>query len=138
LFLIISISAFPILVNMLETQYDDHMEIIHCTLNCILRVFRLQTRAPKSGFCHLFAKEGILSKLAISLSNITSRNLDTDQQKYFSKLSDIFLLFSQVDSKAVKEELCNPDVLQSKKYIYFFYYINLCKLKESYRNKEMY
>jgi hypothetical protein len=60
----------------------------------------------------------MIGKLALSLGNIKSKNLDTDTQRYFMKLSDTLLLFSQADSIFVKDELCKPEVLKGKQFLY--------------------
>eukprot|EP01119_Soliformovum_irregulare_P008680 TRINITY_DN2177_c1_g1_i1.p1 TRINITY_DN2177_c1_g1~~TRINITY_DN2177_c1_g1_i1.p1 ORF type:complete len:1141 (+),score=342.93 TRINITY_DN2177_c1_g1_i1:52-3474(+) len=104
---------FTILVNLLESDYAGNKEMVHHALDCILRIFRLQTHAPKATFCALFCQAGLMEKLSKSLRNIKSHDMPHDMQQYFLKLAETFLLFSQTDVLEVKQELYRLDTLKA-------------------------
>jgi len=115
LHMFVSCRGFQILVSLLEINYMGFREVIHYTLDSIIRIFKLETHTPKNAFCHLFAKHGMIEKLANSLDNFSKltkvSSFENDVQHYFHKLADTFHTFSQADSKLVKQELCKPSVV---------------------------
>lgn len=98
--------SFSVLVSLLDTD-PNNFDMIDHTLDTILRIFRLQTRAPKSSFCVLFSSAGLMDRLSMLFSDISSQVMKND----FVKLSEIFYLFSQSDIKSVKQDMCRKIVL---------------------------
>ena len=68
---------------------------------------------PKHSFCHAFTQCGLVMRLANGLTIIDGIQLQPDVQQFFSKLAEVFLLFSHAESNYVKEELCKSAILKS-------------------------
>eukprot|EP00743_Colponemidia_sp_Colp-15_P006476 GILK01006971.1.p1 GENE.GILK01006971.1~~GILK01006971.1.p1 ORF type:complete len:1130 (+),score=224.67 GILK01006971.1:94-3483(+) len=104
----IACGALPVLVEFVEPNYDDHRDLVWTAIDCIWRVFEVQT-IPKNDFCRLFGKMGLLERLMIALHNVNS-DRDPRALQYLDRVANIFVLFSQGDH-VVKTHFADEEVL---------------------------
>ncbi|TPX41255.1 hypothetical protein SeMB42_g05652 [Synchytrium endobioticum] len=106
----ISCRGLPVLVNFLDEDYMKHRELTWMTIDGIWCVFELQGPTPKNDFCLLFAKHGLLMRLAKTL-----KDLRTDKHplaaEYTSRVIQIFLIFSQADP-VIKEVMAERSTIR--------------------------
>jgi serine/threonine protein kinase len=112
----IAARGLPVLVEFLEPNFSEWKELIYNSIDAIAEIFELQTPTPKRAFCYLFAKCGLLERLAITLVNLSktqglSPEEKTMMEHRFMSVVNILLPFSQADH-SVQEKLCAPEVLQ--------------------------
>ncbi|TPX37984.1 hypothetical protein SmJEL517_g00405 [Synchytrium microbalum] len=92
----ISCRGLPVLVNFLDEDYSKHKDLVWMTIDGIWSVFELQGPTPKNDFCQLFAKHGLLVRLAKTLKDLNT-DKDSLAAEYTSRVIQIFLIFSQAD-----------------------------------------
>eukprot|EP01117_Protostelium_nocturnum_P004555 TRINITY_DN1643_c1_g2_i1.p1 TRINITY_DN1643_c1_g2~~TRINITY_DN1643_c1_g2_i1.p1 ORF type:complete len:1059 (-),score=373.24 TRINITY_DN1643_c1_g2_i1:7-3183(-) len=115
LHMFVSCRGFPILVSLLEGDYRECKEMIHNSLDSMLKIFRLQTPTPKNAFCHLFCKVGIIERIANILKGMknhsASLHVQGDSQDLLFKLSEVLVTFSLADSQLVKKDISQQSIL---------------------------
>ncbi|KAJ3036612.1 hypothetical protein HDV00_002508 [Rhizophlyctis rosea] len=99
----ISCRGLPVLVDMLDDDYESRKDLIWMAVDGIGCIFELQGPTPKNDFCRLFAKHNMLPLLA---HNLHSTNCDRDLRAVdvTTKIVHILLIFSQAEAP-VKEAL---------------------------------
>eukprot|EP00127_Corallochytrium_limacisporum_P002385 Clim_evm26s119 gene=Clim_evmTU26s119 len=130
----IACRGLPVLVDFLDENVRRSPYLVCTAIDQIWNVFELQSTTPKSDFCRLFAKNGLLSSLAGVLSDLTamvngstgnlhvgshgnttkgSQQLDeADALAYIERVALIMLFFSNADS-TVKGIMASSTVLTS-------------------------
>ena len=106
----IAARGLPLLVAFVEANYADNKELVLMAIDSVLRIFALQVNTPKNDFCRLFAKAGLLPRLALALKN-ASLDSDPTVSEYEEKIVNLLLLFSQADF-IVKKHMAELSVLE--------------------------
>eukprot|EP00735_Rhodelphis_limneticus_P013963 TRINITY_DN7931_c0_g1::TRINITY_DN7931_c0_g1_i1::g.15623::m.15623 TRINITY_DN7931_c0_g1::TRINITY_DN7931_c0_g1_i1::g.15623 ORF type:complete len:1244 (+),score=360.81,sp/Q8T2I8/SEPA_DICDI/43.59/3e-144,sp/Q8T2I8/SEPA_DICDI/59.02/3e-107,Pkinase/PF00069.20/5.7e-71,Pkinase_Tyr/PF07714.12/5.6e-49,Kinase-like/PF14531.1/0.0032,Arm/PF00514.18/1.4e+03,Arm/PF00514.18/1.5e+02,Arm/PF00514.18/1.2e+04,Arm/PF00514.18/3.4,Arm/PF00514.18/7.6e+03,Ric8/PF10165.4/40,Ric8/PF10165.4/0.088,BUD22/PF09073.5/0.043,DUF3385/P len=107
----IACRGLPVLVNLLERDYVQHRDLVWTAIDCIIRVFKLQSPTPKNDFCRLFVKNGLLDELVVTLQNCNTDSARDTAQRYTTQVADLFLLFAHADT-VVKLHVAKPQVLE--------------------------
>jgi len=101
----------------LEKDGEPVFSTIFSTIDCMIMVLE-DGKHPKSDFCRLFTKSGLLRNLVIILRKLIpkepTRNDDTENMKYAEKCAYIFQAFAQQssnDDKVVQKQLLKNDVI---------------------------
>ncbi|KXS19348.1 hypothetical protein M427DRAFT_143501, partial [Gonapodya prolifera JEL478] len=107
----VSCRGLAVLVNMLDAQYLKDRDILWIAIDVIASVMDLQSATPKNDFCRIFARLGLLGKLARVLGELNS-DKDPEAAQYVPKIVNVFLMFSQADNN-VKETFASDTMLKS-------------------------
>ncbi|KAJ7536364.1 hypothetical protein O6H91_12G066000 [Diphasiastrum complanatum] len=62
--------GLPVLVGFLEPDYAKYREMVHIAIDCMQKIFELQSATPKNDFCRIFAKNGALVRLVNTLHSL--------------------------------------------------------------------
>ncbi|KAL2634846.1 hypothetical protein R1flu_006325 [Riccia fluitans] len=66
----IACRGLPVLVSFLEPDYAKYREMVHLAIDVMWQVLELQSSTPRSDFCKIFAKSGVLNRLVQTLYNL--------------------------------------------------------------------
>eukprot|EP01113_Clastostelium_recurvatum_P037254 TRINITY_DN5420_c0_g2_i1.p1 TRINITY_DN5420_c0_g2~~TRINITY_DN5420_c0_g2_i1.p1 ORF type:complete len:1097 (-),score=420.63 TRINITY_DN5420_c0_g2_i1:391-3681(-) len=102
----IACRGLPVLVDFLQTPYNQSKSLVWMAIDAISSVFELQSPTPKNDFCRLFAKAGLLRVLASVLTAVVA---DPEASRQVSKIATLFLVFSAADS-VVRKAMAQNDV----------------------------
>jgi len=119
-------NGIKVLVELLDPRRNLTLEkgepvysTIFSTIECMRMVLE-DGKHPKSDFCRLFTKSGLLRNLVIILRKLIpkepARNDDTENMKYAEKCAYIFQAFAQQssnDDKVVQKQLLKNDVIRA-------------------------
>jgi len=105
--------------NLTSEKGEPVFSTIFSTIDCMIMVLE-DGKHPKSDFCRLFTKSGLLRNLVIILRKLIpkepARNDDTENMKYAEKCAYIFQAFAQQssnDDKVVQKQLLKNDVIRA-------------------------
>eukprot|EP00123_Amoebidium_parasiticum_P014958 comp22719_c4_seq1/m.35302 comp22719_c4_seq1/g.35302 ORF comp22719_c4_seq1/g.35302 comp22719_c4_seq1/m.35302 type:complete len:1244 (-) comp22719_c4_seq1:60-3791(-) len=102
----IACRGLPVLIQMLDPNYDAYKELVLCAVDCICNVMALQS--SRNDFARIFAKGGLLERLATVLDHLL-KDQSEDMSGYVERICDLFVQFSHADS-VVKIELCEKNI----------------------------
>lgn len=109
----VSCCGLPILVGLLEDSARDDLgwRLTQLALDSIWGVFELESYTPRNEFCRLFAKAGLLPRLARTLRWLVRDTAHRDESDmYAERAVDILLLLSNADT-SVKLAMSVREVL---------------------------
>ncbi|KAG4306386.1 hypothetical protein PORY_000374 [Pneumocystis oryctolagi] len=107
----LSCRGLNVLVEFLEEDYEAQKDLVLIGINGIWSVFEAQGSSPKSDFCRIFAKRGIMDPLSLALHHVLNEE-QTELNKLCSeRIVKIFLLFSQADN-TIKELITTRGVIR--------------------------
>eukprot|EP00916_Digyalum_oweni_P003182 GHVL01005727.1.p1 GENE.GHVL01005727.1~~GHVL01005727.1.p1 ORF type:complete len:429 (+),score=53.52 GHVL01005727.1:2019-3305(+) len=102
------LESFPLLFY----SYYENRDIVWTAIDCVERVFELET-IPRCDLTRTLARSGVCLDLAIVMELLAGDYLfDYDAKHYLEKVLDIILIFSEADS-VVKKILCQGEILQA-------------------------
>ncbi|KAG4303187.1 hypothetical protein PCK1_000525 [Pneumocystis canis] len=107
----LSCRGLNVLVEFLEEDYEVQKDLVWIGINGVWSIFEAQGSSPKSDFCRIFAKSGIMDPLSLALHHVLNEE-QTELNKICSeRIVKIFLLFSQADN-TVKELITTRGVIR--------------------------
>ncbi|CCJ30742.1 unnamed protein product [Pneumocystis jirovecii] len=107
----LSCRGLNVLVEFLEEDYEIQKDLVWIGINGVWSIFEAQGSSPKSDFCRIFAKSGIMDPLSLALHHVLNEE-QTELNKICSeRIVKIFLLFSQADN-TVKELITTRGVIR--------------------------
>ena len=118
----IACNGLPVLVEFMDEVYYDKKELVWMAVDALICIFELSNSVsltcltknsmPKNDFCRILSKNGIMQKLANTLSCVI-KDQDSLSSSYRMKIVKLFLIFSQADS-SVKKCIALQSVLRRK------------------------
>eukprot|EP01135_Chromosphaera_perkinsii_P007627 Nk52_evm83s914 gene=Nk52_evmTU83s914 len=106
----IACRGLKVLVDFLEENHRLFQELIFIAIEDIWNVFEFQTSTPKNDFCRIFTKNGLLSRLSITLHNLVNNDTEPNYH-YIERIASLLLYFSHADSY-VKMEMAKSPVIK--------------------------
>ncbi|KAI8814796.1 armadillo-type protein [Cladochytrium replicatum] len=115
----ISCRGLPVLVKMMQTDYDggdSNKHIVQMAIDSVLSVFELQGATPKNNFCQIFAKHKLLQRISVIFRKLVESENDDRAFLLANKIAQIFVIFSQSDVPVVDvmaEGVCVDTILEN-------------------------
>lgn len=88
--MLIGCRGLPVILSMFSSKYEEAKQLVEIAISSILSILKLSTVSLKYDFCGVFAKMGLLERLAETMVSLRASNKDS-----FSSLVNIMLHFSQ-------------------------------------------
>ncbi|KTW29884.1 hypothetical protein T552_01088 [Pneumocystis carinii B80] len=107
----LSCRGLNVLVEFLEEDYEVQKDLVWIGIDGVWSIFEAQGSSPKSDFCRIFAKSGIMDPLSLALHHVLNEEQTELNKMCGERIVKIFLLFSQADN-TVKELITTRGVIR--------------------------
>eukprot|EP00359_Climacostomum_virens_P006533 CAMPEP_0204904778 /NCGR_PEP_ID=MMETSP1397-20131031/5049_1 /ASSEMBLY_ACC=CAM_ASM_000891 /TAXON_ID=49980 /ORGANISM="Climacostomum Climacostomum virens, Strain Stock W-24" /LENGTH=961 /DNA_ID=CAMNT_0052073597 /DNA_START=1865 /DNA_END=4748 /DNA_ORIENTATION=+ len=97
--------GLEILVNLLDTNYDEHKDLVMLALDCMLVI--VDAESCTDDYLRVWTSSGAVERLILTIDNLAS---DSMNLSYLHKAADLWLVFS-TGPKAVQLNCCEEEML---------------------------